>query len=147
MIGGRDQAGATARGDIVGRDKRTDVHLDLRRSATTSKIEALKVRLLEEMQNDHTVPELIESLQQYQRRRKPSDGVEGLENKLRAAAREHEILDALEQKELFAKLLAPRVRCRLTRASVQSPPQVPLCVPTTGLPAQQPSRAAPRSGW
>jgi len=108
MFGKRDQSAASAGGDVVGRDKvtRTSVHFDLRRSATASKIEILKARLVEEMQNDCTALELIESLQEYHRRRRSPDGVEGLECKLRVAEREHEILDALEQKEMFAKLLA-----------------------------------------
>jgi hypothetical protein len=107
MLGGKDQAGAVAGGDNVGRDKitRNETHIDLRRPGAASKIEALKARLLEEMQNDSTATELIEGLQQYHIRRKPSDGVEGLECKLQAAHRDHEILDALEQKEMFAKLL------------------------------------------
>jgi len=85
---------------------RTELHIDLRRSGATSKIEALKARLVEEMQNDCTASSLIDGLREYHRRRPPPDGVDGLEDKLRAAARENEILDALEQKEMFAKLLA-----------------------------------------
>jgi hypothetical protein len=108
MFGRRDQSWASAGGDVVGRDKitRTDVHFDFRRSATASKIEILKARLVEEMQRDCTASELIESLQEYHQRRRPPDGVEGLECKLRVAEREYEVLDALEQKEMFAKLLA-----------------------------------------
>jgi hypothetical protein len=107
MFGRKDQTGTTAGGDVVGRDKvtRTELNFDFRRSGTASKIEALKARLVEEMQNDRTASELIDGLQEYHRRRRPPDGVEGLEGKLRAAARENEILDALEQKEMFAKLL------------------------------------------
>lgn len=108
MFERKDQAGALAGGDVVGGNKssRTELHFDLRRSGAASKIEALKARLVEEMEHDHTSPELIDSLQQYHRRRSPPDGVEGLECKLRVAERENEILDALEQKEMFAKLLA-----------------------------------------
>jgi hypothetical protein len=84
ILGGKDQAGADAGGDIVGRDKitRIETHIDLRRPGAASKIEALKARLIEEMRNDSTATELIEGLQQYQIRRKPSDGVEGLVCKL-----------------------------------------------------------------
>jgi len=66
MFGRRDQSGASAGGDVVGRDKitQTDVHLDLRRSAAASKIEILKARLVEDMQKDCTASELIESLQE-----------------------------------------------------------------------------------
>lgn len=108
MFEKRDQSGASAGGDVVGRDKvtLTDVRLEFRRCGAASKIEALKARLIEEMQNFHTATELIEGLQEYHRRRRAPDGIEGLEGKLRAAARENEILDALEQKEMFAKLLA-----------------------------------------
>ena len=108
MFEKRDQSGASAGGDIVGRDKiaRSELHFDFRRSGAASKIEALKARLIDEMQNDRTASELIDGLQEYHRRRRPPDGVEGLESKLRAASRENEILDALEQKEMFAKLLA-----------------------------------------
>jgi len=113
MLGGRDQAGAVACGDNVGRDKftRNETHIDLSRSGAASKIEALKARLLEEMQSDSTATELIEGLQQYHVRRKPSDGVEGLRGWKANCKRLIAIvkfLDALEQKELFAKLLAKR---------------------------------------
>ncbi|MGE4046491.1 MAG: ABC-three component system protein [Acetobacteraceae bacterium] len=106
MFERRDQAGARAGGDVVGRDKLTQVTLDLRRSVGTSKIEALKARLIAEMEKDHQTAAIIEDLQHYHTRRQPSDGIEGLEPKLRAAGRESEILDALEQKERFTKLLA-----------------------------------------
>lgn len=108
MFGRRNQSGASAGGDIVGGDKvtRTDLHFEFRRCGAASKIEALKARLAEEMQNDRTASELIDGLQEYHRRRRPHDGIEGLEGKLRAAARDTEILDAYEQKEMFAKLLA-----------------------------------------
>ena len=106
MLAGTNQAGATAHGgDVVGRDK-TIYNFDLRRPGAASKIEALKARLVQEMQADACAPEIVDRLQHYYRRRPAVDGVEGLEQKLRAAGREHEILDALEQKELFAKLLA-----------------------------------------
>ncbi|MBS1078287.1 hypothetical protein JK217_11105 [Gluconobacter kondonii] len=105
MIGGRDQAGACAGGDVVGRDKRTNITVDLRRPAGSSKIDALKARLLAEIAKDAQVGEIINDLQRYHNRRQSIDGVEGLEPKLRVADREAEILDALEQKEMFAKLL------------------------------------------
>ena len=109
MLAGKDQAGANAGGDIVGRDKnniQNSYHFESRRSGTASKIEALKNRLLEEVRADKIASDLIESLQQYHQRRAAPDGIEGLEEKLRAAERQHEVMDALEQKEMFAKLLA-----------------------------------------
>lgn len=105
MFHRKDQAGACAGGDIVGRDKQTNLTFDLRRSAGASKIEALKARLIAEMENDHQVGAIIEDLQHYHKRRRAPDGIEGLEPKLRAARRDYEIMDALEQKEQFAKLL------------------------------------------
>ena len=105
MIGGKDQAGASAGGDIVGRDKRTHISVDLRRNINGQKIDALKERLLAEINNDTQVGEIIDDLQPYNNRRKSYDGIDGLEPKLRAAQRDSEILDAIEQKEMFAKLL------------------------------------------
>lgn len=106
MFSKTDQAGAHADGDVVGRDKTTHITLDLRRSPSTAKIEALKTRLIAEMERDSHVVAIIEELQHYHMRRKSHDGIDGLEAKLRAAHRQSEILDALEQKERFAKLLA-----------------------------------------
>jgi len=105
MFERRDQAGACAGGDLVGRDKITQVTLDLRRAVGASKIEALKARLIAEMERDKQVGAIIEELQHYHTRRRTSDGVEGLEAKLAAANREDELIEALEQKERFAKLL------------------------------------------
>src|SRR5689334_3163188 len=99
------QAGACAGGDMVGRDKLTHVTLDLRRSTGASKIEALKARLIAEMERDKHVGAIIEELQHYHTRRRAADGIEGLEAKLAAAHRQTELLDAMEQKERFAKLL------------------------------------------
>jgi hypothetical protein len=57
------------------------------------------------LKNNKTVAEIVESLQRYQSRKPPADGISGLEGKLRVGEREPEILDAMEQKEIFAKLL------------------------------------------
>jgi hypothetical protein len=61
-------------------------------------------RLADEIRNDQKVRDLVEGLQHYYVRRS-ADGVEGLEAKLTAGNRSHEILDALERKERFVKLL------------------------------------------
>jgi hypothetical protein len=81
------------------------VTLDLRRPTSSSKIEALKARLIVEMERDKHVDAIVEELQHYHTRRRPLDGIEGLEAKLLAADRETELLDAMEQKERFSKLL------------------------------------------
>ena len=47
---------------------------------------------------------MVEGLQRFYSRRSV-DGIEGLEAKLTAGSRSHELLDALEQKERFSKLL------------------------------------------
>jgi hypothetical protein len=103
MLTGTNQSGATAGGDVVGRDK--IVKYNLAPAGTVGKLEALKACLEEEMKNNKTVAEIVESLQQYHSRRPPPDGISGLECKLRVGKREPEILDAMEQKEIFAKLL------------------------------------------
>lgn len=105
MLERKDQAGACAGGDIVGRDKHTQITLDLRRATGASKIEALKARLIAEMARDKQVEAIIEELQHYHMRRRSADGIDGLEAKLLAADRKTELLDAMEQKERFAKLL------------------------------------------
>jgi hypothetical protein len=97
-----NQSGATASGDVVGRDKVTYV---LPPPGTVGKLEVLKACLEEEMKNDKTVQEIVENLQRYHSRRPSPDGIFGLERKLCVGEREPEILDAIEQKEVFAKLL------------------------------------------
>lgn len=89
-------------GDMVAGNK---LALDLRRPVATSKIEALKARLLEEIGQDATATKIIEELQIFYNRRPSSDGINGLEEKLKVSGREFETVDALEQKEMFAKLL------------------------------------------
>jgi hypothetical protein len=103
-----NQKGAAAHGDVVGGNKVTNTttyNLDFRRSTTAGKIEALKQRLLQELQAQTCTPDLIERLQYYHVGKPAHDGIEGLEGKLRAAGRDHEIDGALEYKEMFAKLL------------------------------------------
>jgi hypothetical protein len=102
-----NQAAAQAGGDVVGNNKTTNITaFNFGSAAASSKIHALKMRLLEEVKADKVAQDLIEGFQIYHNRRRAPDGIEGLEQKLRAGCREHEIMDALEQKEMFAKLLA-----------------------------------------
>src|SRR6202022_3944316 len=97
-----DQAGATARGDIVGRDKHENhFHLPDQPSGV---VEQLLQKLQKEVENNEHVKHTIEALARYQNRR-AHDGVEGLQAKLTKADRSDEYLDAIEKKELFAKLL------------------------------------------
>jgi len=97
-----DQTGAAARGDIVGRDKHENhFHLPDRRSGL---VEQLLQKLQKEVENNEHVKHTIEALAHYKVRRS-HDGVEGLQAKLHEANRSDEYLDAIEKKELFAKLL------------------------------------------
>lgn len=95
-----DQAGATAQGDIVGRDKHQHIHL----TSPPGVVEQLLQKLQKEVENNEQVRETIEALAFFHKRR-PHGGVTGLQAKLDAANRSDEYLDAIEKKELFAKLL------------------------------------------
>jgi hypothetical protein len=102
-----DQSGATADGDIIAGDKHTHEHTHQHHHSAaraSTLLEQLMRRLADEMRNDQEVRDLVEGLQRYYIRRS-ADGIEGLEAKLKAGNRSHEILDALEQKERFVKLL------------------------------------------
>lgn len=97
-----DQAGATARGDIVGRDKHEKhIHLPDRPLGV---VEQLLQKLQKEVENNEHVRNTIEALTYFQNPR-PHDAVNGLKAKLDAGNRSDEYLDAIEKKELFAKLL------------------------------------------
>jgi hypothetical protein len=97
-----DQAGAAARGDIVGRDK-NEQHFHLPEQPP-GVVEQLLQKLQNEVENNHHVKHTIEALAHFQKRRS-HDGVNGLQAKLNAVDRSDEYLDAIEKKELFAKLL------------------------------------------
>jgi hypothetical protein len=60
MLTGTDQSGAAAGGDVVGRDKKVTV-IQLPPSGVVGKLEALKACLEEEMSNNKTVQEFVES--------------------------------------------------------------------------------------
>jgi hypothetical protein len=97
-----DQAGATARGDIVGRDKYEHHHHPASRQAGV--VEQLLQKLQDEVAGNEHVRDTIEALAHFYSRRS-HDGVDGLQAKLEKADRSDEYLDAIEKKELFAKLL------------------------------------------
>lgn len=97
-----NQKGASAGVDIVGRDKVTNYNVLPTRAPT--KIELLLEKLTKEIDSNEQVRDTLDSLSRFHKKR-TVDGVEGLEAKLKAAGREYEIYDALEKKELFAKLM------------------------------------------
>jgi hypothetical protein len=97
-----DQSGAEAHGDIVGRDKH-EQHFHLS-ELPPGVVEQLLQKLQNEVENNEHVRHTIEALAHFQNRRS-HDGVNGLQAKLNAANRSDEYLDAIEKKELFAKLL------------------------------------------
>ena len=96
------QQGASAKGDIVGRDK-VETHYH---SAFPSPgiVEQLQQKLQAEIENNEKARHTIEALTHFQTRRS-RDGIDGLDAKLTAGERSHEYLAALEKKELFVKLL------------------------------------------
>lgn len=93
------QQRANARGDIVGGDKVTN-----NISAPKGKIERLLKKLQEQYDGDNATQEVIDELARYHSRR-ASDGIFGLEGKLAAAGKSDCFDDAIEKKEMFAKLL------------------------------------------
>lgn len=95
-----DQRKASAGNDMVARDKITTVY-----NSRPSKVQALLDKLKGESAADAFTKETIAELARYHQRQS-TDGVEGLENKLEKAGLSHTYLDAIEQKEAFAKLLA-----------------------------------------
>lgn len=92
-----NQGGAVAGGDVVGRDKYIY-------EAPKSMIEKLLIRLKEQYECNDQVQETIDELARYHSRR-ASDGIFGLEAKLIAAGKSSIYDDAIEKKEMFAKLL------------------------------------------
>jgi C-terminal domain 9 of the ABC-three component (ABC-3C) systems len=97
-----NQKGASASGDIVGGDK-IERHYHLA-PTPPGIVERLLDKLRAEMEQNEQVRHTIENLAHFQTRRS-HDGIDGLENKLVAGGRSHEYPDAIEKKELFAKLL------------------------------------------
>jgi hypothetical protein len=98
-----NQRGASAGDDIVGRDKNTTIIIEPA-PRNTRVVEQLLQKLRVEIEQNEEVRHRIESLQYFYERRS-KDGIVGLEAKLGAADRDHEIYLALEKKEPFVKLL------------------------------------------
>jgi hypothetical protein len=103
------QEGASAGNKIIGRDenKTTNIYKygGHGNHQIYSKLSELKNKLQIEIDQNNLFHDVCQQLQRYKRSVPPRDGVIGLEAKLRAAGREVEIEDALEQKEMFAKIL------------------------------------------
>ncbi|RXH34392.1 ABC-three component system protein [Bradyrhizobium zhanjiangense] len=97
-----DQSGATAGGDVVGNNK-YEQHFHPP-AKPLGVVEQLLEKLQREMANDDHVRHTIEALAHFQKQ-KSHDGVVGLEAKLNEANRQDEYRDAIEKKEIFAKLL------------------------------------------
>jgi len=91
------QQGAHAQGDIVGRDK---IFVETKKGM----IERLLLRLKEQYDCNEQTQTIIDELARYHTRRAP-DGVAGLQAKLEASGRSQYYDDAIEKKEMFAKLL------------------------------------------
>jgi hypothetical protein len=98
-----NQKGASAGGDLVGGDK-TEIHNYSATPLRLSKLEKLKARLQQEVDDGRCSPEVIEDLRNFHKK-VPEDGVSGLEAKLEVSGRSSQLMAALEMKEQFAKLL------------------------------------------
>ncbi len=97
-----DQVNASAKGDIVGRDK---VEVHNHSAPLVNPLGALLEKLKAEVDGDLQVRARLEELQHYHQRR-AHDGVVGLKEKLQRGNRKDEYEWALVQKEKFAKTLA-----------------------------------------
>jgi hypothetical protein len=95
-----NQAGAQAGGNIAGRDVNTTIVHE----HVASAVEQLLAKLNIEKEQDQRSTERIERLQRYYIQR-VHDGIKGLEAKLACSGRQHTYMDAIEMKEMFAKLL------------------------------------------
>ncbi len=93
------QQNSHAGGDIVAGDKVTNHNV-----ASKGKIEKLLARLQAQYDGDEKTQIIIDELARYHSR-KASDGVYGLEGKLKAAGKTSYYEEAIEKKEMFAKLL------------------------------------------
>jgi hypothetical protein len=99
---GVDQAGASAGGNIAGRDVNTTVVNIASQAAGI--VEQLLQKLSIEKDQDQHSHERIDRLQRFYIQR-AHDGVNGLEAKLTHGGRQDSYMDAIEMKEMFAKLL------------------------------------------
>ncbi|WP_417449581.1 ABC-three component system protein [Kordiimonas sp.] len=94
-----NQKNAKADGDIIAGNKITNIN-----SASKGLIEKLLLALQQQYEADEQTQSTIDELARYHIRRSP-DGVSGLEAKLAAAGKTDCFDDAIEKKEMFAKLL------------------------------------------
>lgn len=92
-----NQMHARAGGSIAGRDI---INVEAKKSTVEKLLHKLKVQY----ECDEQTQTTIEELARYHRRR-ASDGISGLEAKLEASGRSSYYEDAIEKKEMFAKLL------------------------------------------
>ena len=93
------QQHAHADGDITGRDKIVNYN-----EAPKRMIEKLLHKLQQQLDGNEQTQITMDELARYHLRRAP-DGVSGLEAKLEAAGKLHHYDDAIEKKEMFAKVL------------------------------------------
>lgn len=96
-----NQRGATSGRDMAGRDI---INTTINNAVASGHVEALLVKLKKQIEDDDQARETIDELTRYHSR-KAADGVVGLEAKLEAANLSHTYLEAIEQKEMFVKLL------------------------------------------
>ena len=97
-----NQAGAIAQGNIVA-GPNIEYH-EHHAPGGAGVVEALLQKLNAEIEDKAHTSEIIDRLQRFYERR-ADDDIVGLQAKLKAAGREPEYRDALERKEMFAKLL------------------------------------------
>jgi hypothetical protein len=97
------QSHARAGRDLAGRDVNNITNYNSAPRAA-GVIEQLLEKLQSEMDQNAEVREVVEKLQRYHQK-KTHDGVVGLEAKLTKAGRADSYFDAIEMKEMFAKLL------------------------------------------
>ena len=100
---GVNQSGASAGGNIAGRDVNNTTVVHAAPQAAGIVEQLLQKLSVEKDQDQHSL-ERIERLQRFYIQR-AHDGVNGLEAKLQHSGREESYLDAIEMKEMFAKLL------------------------------------------
>lgn len=98
-----NQKGASAQGDVVAGNKTVEVN-NYYPSKHVRAVEQLLDKLQAEIEKNQKVRNTIEALAHF-KPRQAQDGITGLKAKLEAGNRSNEYFDALEKKELFAKLL------------------------------------------
>ncbi|QDM18962.1 hypothetical protein FNL56_25835 [Tardiphaga sp. vice304] len=97
------QSNASAKGHIAGRDINSTI-INNAPPRAAGIVEQLLEKLDAELQGDQKTQNTIHKLQRYYSN-KAHDGINGLEAKLIHVGRETAYADAIEMKEMFAKLL------------------------------------------